>query len=74
MDLAAKVSEQMQTVMNSHTAIAAETAEAFPQLRAMENMFQQVREFSLVEFQFDLLGKSLQLAESNVRQLYQQQG
>lgn len=48
--------------------------EQFPELRRLDEMYEKLREFTMVELQFTLIGKSLQIAERNLQALYQQQG
>jgi len=48
--------------------------ERFPELRKVDEVYAKLREFSMVELQFTLIGKSLQIADRNVQALYQQQG
>ena len=75
MNLASKVSDGLTSAINGTNVPANTEAEKrFPELKAVREVFADIREFTLVELQFSLIGKSLQLAESNVRQLYQQQG
>lgn len=75
MNLASKVSDGLTSAIDGTKVPPDTEAEKnFPELKAVREVFADIREFSLVELQFSLIGKSLQLAESNVRQLYQQQG
>jgi hypothetical protein len=75
MNYASQVSEKMSTALGKVSKPADKKAEQLsPELRTVREVFTQMREFTMVELHFSLIGKSLQLAENNIRQLYQMQG
>jgi hypothetical protein len=68
---AGKFSSQIQEAMSKPLDTLGPEAPA--DLRQIQDTFNQLRNFQLVELQFSLIGKSLEFMQKNVQTLYQQQ-
>jgi len=73
LDYAARVSDGLRAKLDRPDQFTFDPRFS-PEAHFMQEMFREMRAASLLEVQFRLLGKGMQMATRNVQTLYQQQG
>lgn len=73
LDYAAQVSDKLRAELDRPDKLIIDP-KLSPELQLLQEMGREMRAVSLLELQFKLLGKGVQMATRNVQTLYQQQG